>query len=226
MSHVIREKKVRKSRCWSFLDFFCPPWPSKITDKVVFNPPSPPHYNVDLIDAKVFDYAFLPCEEVDTSGFKYVLKQNFRFMKSSLGNDIAVLYVKCSPEKKYTILYSHGNAIDLGHAHWFCVQLSAALECDVVCYDYSGYGLSGGKPSEKNVYEDIKAAWEYTLSIHEPRAERIILYGSSLGTSPTIDLATRVKCAGVVLQSAFKSSLSVVCSNPSRVWSCMDKFKK
>lgn len=226
MSEEVKRKHRRSSTCWSCLQFFCPPCPSKMTDKVVFNPPFPPHYKLDLIDPQVLDYSFLPCEEVDTEGFRYILKMNFRFMKSSLGNDIAVLYIKCSPEKKYTILYSHGNAIDLGHAHRICVSLSVALKCDVVSYDYSGYGHSGGKPSEKNIYEDIKAAWEYTLSMHEPRPERIILYGQSLGTSPTIDLATKVTCAGVILQSAFKSSLSVVCSNPRKVWSCMDRFKK
>lgn len=26
-------------------------------------------------------------------------------------------------------------------------------------YDYSGYGASTGKPSEKNLYADIDAAW-------------------------------------------------------------------
>ena len=26
-------------------------------------------------------------------------------------------------------------------------------------YDYSGYGASAGKPSEKNLYADIEAAW-------------------------------------------------------------------
>lgn len=26
-------------------------------------------------------------------------------------------------------------------------------------YDYSGYGMSSGKPSEKNLYADIDAAW-------------------------------------------------------------------
>lgn len=26
-------------------------------------------------------------------------------------------------------------------------------------YDYSGYGMSAGKPSEKNLYADIDAAW-------------------------------------------------------------------
>ncbi|PNI16710.1 ABHD17A isoform 6, partial [Pan troglodytes] len=27
-------------------------------------------------------------------------------------------------------------------------------------YDYSGYGASSGRPSERNLYADIDAAWQ------------------------------------------------------------------
>ena len=41
-------------------------------------------------------------------------------------------------------------------------------------------------------------------------ADRIILYGQSIGTVPTVDLASRELCAGVVLHSPLASGLRVI----------------
>ena len=35
------------------------------------------------------------------------------------------------------------------------------INCNIFSYDYSGYGASAGKPSEKNLYADIDAAWNH-----------------------------------------------------------------
>ena len=43
---------------------------------------------------------------------------------------------------RYTLLYSHGNAEDIGLISTFLVDLARLLQIDVLCYDYSGYGLS------------------------------------------------------------------------------------
>ncbi len=45
-----------------------------------------------------------------------IIKENFEvfFTQSSRNNKIACFYVKCTRHPKYTILFSHGNAVDLG----------------------------------------------------------------------------------------------------------------
>lgn len=71
------------------------------------------------------------------------------------------MYVKCpSGPVKYTLLFSHGNAVDLGQMSSFYVGLGARLGVNIFSYDYSGYGASGGKATEKNIYADIEAAWD------------------------------------------------------------------
>ena len=35
------------------------------------------------------------------------------------------------------------------------------INCNIFSYDYSGYGASSGRPSEKNLYADIDAAWQF-----------------------------------------------------------------
>jgi len=42
---------------------------------------------------------------------------------------------------KYTLLYSHGNAEDLGLIASFLSDLARLLQVNVMCYDYSGYGV-------------------------------------------------------------------------------------
>ena len=41
----------------------------------------------------------------------------------------------------------------------FYVGLGTRLNCNIFSYDYSGYGASSGRPSERNIYADIEAAW-------------------------------------------------------------------
>lgn len=223
---VTTEKERKGSFAWNlFRIFCCPPCPKQITEKLVFIPPFPPHYELDLIDEANHAYEFVISPDVDTSGLMNIIQQEARFVKTSLSNNIAVLYIKCTDEKKYTIIYSHGNADDLGRIHKFCTNLCLSLFCDVVVYDYSGYGQSKGRASERNLYSDIKAVWDYTLKTYESDGRKIVLYGKSLGTAPTIDLAAKVVCAGVILQTPFTSSLGVICHSKT-ISRCFDRFLK
>ena len=63
------------------------------------------------------------------------------------------------PLYRYTVLFSHGNAVDLGQMSSFYLGLGSRINCNIFSYDYSGYGASSGKPSEKNLYADIDTAW-------------------------------------------------------------------
>lgn len=115
-------------------------------------------------------------------------------------------------------------------------------------YDYSGYGRSGGKPSEKNLYSDIEAAWHelirrYDLSkslfkfnnkilskFHSLAPDQILLYGQSIGTAPTVDLALKVDAAGVILHSPLMSGIRLLFP-VKRTWMCdafpiIDKISK
>ena len=58
--------------------------------------------------------------------------------KSSHNNNNPIL----AQTQKYTLLYSHGNAEDIGLISSFLIDLSRLLQVNVICYDYSGYGIS------------------------------------------------------------------------------------
>ncbi|KAL5656053.1 hypothetical protein ACJX0J_035372, partial [Zea mays] len=78
-------------------------------------------------------------------------------------------------------------------------------------YDYSGYGRSTGKPTECNTYADIEAAYNCLKEKYGVADEDIILYGQSVGSGPTIDLASRLPdLRAVVLHSPILSGLRVI----------------
>jgi pimeloyl-ACP methyl ester carboxylesterase len=72
--------------------------------------------------------------------------------------------------------------------------------------------LSEMQPSEENTYADIEAVYQCLETEYGISQEDIILYGQSVGSGPTLHLASRLpRLRGVVLQSAILSGLRVVC---------------
>lgn len=55
--------------------------------------------------------------------------------------------------------------------------------------------------------------------------ENIILYGQSIGTVPTVDLASRFECAAVVLHSPLTSGMRVAFPDTKKTY-CFDAFPK
>lgn len=71
--------------------------------------------------------------------------------------------------------------------------------------DYRGYGQSSGRPSERGVYRDAQAAWEYLAGQPDIDSTRIAIYGRSIGSAVALYLATERPAAAVILESAFTS---------------------
>ena len=140
------------------------------------------------------------------------------YTRTARGNRVACMYVKCSPNARFTILHSHGNAVDLGQMSSFYLGLGSRINCNIFSYDYSGYGVSGGKPSEKNLYADIEAAWHALRTRLGISPENIILYGQSIGTVPTVDLASRYEVGAVILHSPLMSGMRVAFPQTKRTW--------
>ncbi|KAM9528927.1 alpha/beta hydrolase domain-containing protein 17A-like isoform 2-T2 [Salvelinus alpinus] len=143
--------------------------------------------------------------------------------RSSRGNRVGCMYIRCAPTARFTVLFSHGNAVDLGQMSSFYIGLGTRINCNIFSYDYSGYGVSTGKPSEKNLYADIDAAWQALRTRYGISPENIILYGQSIGTVPTVDLASRYECAAVVLHSPLTSGMRVAFPDTKKTY-CFDAF--
>jgi len=106
-----------------------------------------------------------------------------------------------------TVIVAPGNAGNRSHR----VPLANALTeagFDVLLVDYRGYGGNPGSPSESGLALDIRAAYGAVLDSGVP-AERILLFGESLGGAVVTALATEVPAAGLVLRSPFVDLASV-----------------
>lgn len=203
--------------------FCCPPCPSRIAAKLAFLPPEPTYTFDDEADGTIslhlterseWQYTYRELEAIEV----------FR-TRTRKGNHIACMYVKNSPNPQYTILFSHGNAVDLGQMSSFFVGLGSRINCNIMAYDYSGYGASTGKASESNLYADTEAAWEALKTRFGLRPDQVILYGQSIGTVAATDLATRNEMAGVILHSPLMSGMRVAFPDTRRTW-CFDPFPR
>ncbi len=143
------------------------------------------------------------------------------FLESTHGIKIACKHWYAENPKGLTLLYSHGNAEDLGKIEDFLLAW-VADGWSVFAYDYPGYGLSSGKPSEQGCYDAIDSVFQHlTESLHIP-AKKIVPWGRSLGTGPTCYLAEKEKIAGIILETPFISAFRTVTETAVLPW---DRFR-
>lgn len=128
------------------------------------------------------------------------------------GATVAAVYLR-NPGARYTILYSHGNAEDIGEL-LPTIESLRDLGFSVFAYDYRGYGMSPGVPSEENVYHDEKMACDYLVKNAGVPEDRIIAFGRSLGGGAAVDLASKRPLGGLVVESSFVTAFRVVTHIP------------
>ncbi|CAL5324915.1 unnamed protein product [Camellia sinensis] len=174
---------------------------SSMAAKFAFFPPNPPSYTV-VVDESTGKMRITDVSERENVD---VLK-----LATKRGTEIVAVYMK-NPAAESTVLYSHGNAADLGQMYELFSVLSIHLRVNLMGYDYSGYGQSTGKPSEQNTYADIEAAYRCLEETYGVKEEDVILYGQSVGSGPTLDLASRLpRLKAVALHSPILSGLRVM----------------
>lgn len=113
-----------------------------------------------------------------------------------------VLFMK--PGASKTCIFSHSNWGNVDEWSGLTAQLLAA-GVSVFAYDYQGYGLSKGEPSIKGICDDGRAAYDYLVNERGVKPEDIVLFGSSLGSGVTMEVAKTRKVAGIILHAAFSS---------------------
>jgi hypothetical protein len=128
-------------------------------------------------------------------------------LKTKSGNTIAAID-RPSKAGFPTLLYTHGNAEDLGDVF----GMADAWQNEgfgVMAYDFPGYGRSSGTPLESTCEEAIEAAWSHLTISKGIAPSRIIIVGRSVGSGPSVWLAERKSPAGLILISPFTSVFAV-----------------
>jgi fermentation-respiration switch protein FrsA (DUF1100 family) len=103
------------------------------------------------------------------------------------------------------LLFFHGNAGNLSHRADLLVSLVRRIGAEVFVVGYRGYGRSEGRPSEEGLFLDARAAWRFAIDERGVPADRLVIFGKSLGGAVAVDLASSVEPAGLIVESSFTS---------------------
>lgn len=108
------------------------------------------------------------------------------------------------------VLFLHGNAstvasrMNVKH----CARL-VEMGVNVLAPEYRGYNGLSGVPTEASVAEDARAAYDYLRTTERVAAERLVIFGWSLGAAIAVDLASQVEARAVILEGAPDSVVDI-----------------
>ena len=128
--------------------------------------------------------------------------QNVRF-RTSDDLELAGWFIAGDKEGE-VVLFCHGNAGNISH-RLDAIRIFHELGLGVLIFDYRGYGESEGVPSEQGTYLDGGAAWEYLTAERGLPANKIIVFGRSLGGAVAARLCVEENPFACILESTFTS---------------------
>src|SRR5262245_55889851 len=114
--------------------------------------------------------------------------------------------------EKPVVLYFHGNGASL---RWRSerFRMLTADGSGLVALSYRGYGGSRGPPTEAGLLNDAASA--YAFAVVRYPAERLVLWGESLGSGVAVALAATRPVGRLILESPFSSAVDV---GAARYW--------
>jgi pimeloyl-ACP methyl ester carboxylesterase len=108
------------------------------------------------------------------------------------------------------VLFLHGNASTVASRmnvkHYTRLR---ELGLNVFAPEYRGYNGLEGVPSEASVGADARAAYDYLRREIGVPAERLVIFGWSLGAAVAVGLASTVDARGLVLEGAPASIVDI-----------------
>ena len=151
--------------------------------------------------ANEFLYQAPPSPNYDRGG-------DFRFVRGSDGSEINVFWERGS-ESTRTVLYCCGTSEDLARA--MPLLRSHQLKgFNVASFEYRSFGYTKVEPSQKSLYADSLAVFDFIVSEMVGRESNLVVHGHSLGGAIALEIATRREPGAVILESSFSSAYSVL----------------
>lgn len=136
-----------------------------------------------------------------------------KLIETSDGDFIHIfLLLQNNSSKVPTLIFSHGNAGNIGHWLENAVPKYARLGVNVLLYDYRGYGKSNGVPSEAKLNIDAETVLKYVTNHSNLQNDNVILFGVSLGGAVSVSLAHKhpALIKAIILENTFLSISKMV----------------
>ncbi|PIQ88877.1 MAG: alpha/beta hydrolase [Candidatus Omnitrophica bacterium CG11_big_fil_rev_8_21_14_0_20_42_13] len=152
-----------------------------------------------------FEYKniYFPTHEIEVTPKDAGLSYEEADIATADGLNLKAWFIPAEGARR-TLMFFHGNGGNISH-RLDKIRLFHNLGMSVFIFDYRGYGLSGGRPSEGGFYRDSGAAYRYLTENKNIAPENIIFFGESLGSAPAVDLAAREEIGALIVEGAFSS---------------------
>jgi fermentation-respiration switch protein FrsA (DUF1100 family) len=124
------------------------------------------------------------------------------------GEKVIVWFLPARPGHP-VILYFHGNGDFLAGFFGRFHDLMAD-GAGVVALSYRGYAGSTGSPSERGLLQDAAATYAFTAARYT--ADRIVMWGFSLGTGVAVAIAAEHPVGKLILEAPYTSAVDVAAS--------------
>jgi uncharacterized protein len=109
-------------------------------------------------------------------------------------------------EKPPLVIYFGGNAEEVSGMAYHAERFDGWA---ILLINYQGYGLSEGKPTEKNLLSDALAIFDTIIQRQDVDTQHIVAMGRSLGTGVAVHLAAHRPITGVILVTPYDSITQV-----------------
>jgi fermentation-respiration switch protein FrsA (DUF1100 family) len=123
------------------------------------------------------------------------------------GLDLLTWQMPAADDTQPVVLYLHGNGGHIGYRARRLAQLNR-LGWGLLLLEYRGYGGNAGNPTEPGLIADATAGYAALRASGVP-AQRILLWGESLGSGIAVRLATEVNVGAVVLEAPYTSIAAI-----------------
>lgn len=107
------------------------------------------------------------------------------------------------------LIMNHGNGENITHMLEEANRYREKHNMDVLIYDYRGFGKSEGSPYEQGVLSDAESAWNWLAKRTSLSADKIAVFGRSLGGGVAVHLAAKFGAMGLILDRTFNSVADV-----------------
>jgi uncharacterized protein len=127
------------------------------------------------------------------------------FLTTADGEKIIAWHVPAKPSRP-VVLFFHGNGDFLAGR----VDRFRAITADgtgLVAVSFRGYAGSSGRPSEEGLLKDAEAAYAFVAARYP--ADRIVVWGFSLGTGVAVAVAAEHPVAKLILEAPYTSTADV-----------------
>jgi len=127
------------------------------------------------------------------------------FFESDGGQRLHGWFLPATGRARGTLIHCHGNAGNIT-GHYRFVAWLPARGWNVFCFDYRGFGRSAGRPTREGDVADVHAAIDCMQRREGVDADRLVLFGQSLGGTVALAVAAeREDLAALAVEGAFAS---------------------